>query len=77
MHWIHGIALGALGGLGAVAKTAVHYALVWGGDVLLYRSLGIAPRPWQWKRQELVTDLVHKGMYALATGITFDSSTTR
>jgi hypothetical protein len=25
---------------GAVAATAVHYAAVWGGDVLLYRTLG-------------------------------------
>jgi hypothetical protein len=46
VHWIHGITLGAvrgalgLTGLGAVAATAVHYAAVWGGDVLLYRTLG-------------------------------------
>lgn len=78
VHWIHGITLGAvrgalgLTGLGAVAASAVHYAVVWGGDVLLYRSLGIAPWPWQWKSQELITDLFHKGMYVLATGITFE-----
>ncbi|WP_103349894.1 hypothetical protein [Amycolatopsis sp. CA-128772] len=78
VHWIHGITLGAvrgalgLTGLGAVAATAVHYAVVWGGDVGLYRSLSIAPLPWEWKRQELVTDLFHKGVYAVATGVAFE-----
>ncbi|MGX1887660.1 hypothetical protein [Streptomyces sp. NPDC055287] len=78
VHWAHGITLGAvrgalaLTGLGPVAATAVHYALVWGGDVTLYRSLGIAPWPWQWSPQELATDLFHKGIYAIATGITFE-----
>ncbi len=77
VHWIHGITMGAVRGLlgltvlGPVLATVVHYALVWGGDVLLYRSLGIAPWPWQWKGQELVTDLFHKGVYALVTGVTF------
>jgi len=51
IHWIHGITMGAvrgalgLTGLGAVPATAVFYVLVWGGDVLLYRTLGIAPWP--------------------------------
>ncbi|MFE9400132.1 hypothetical protein [Streptomyces flavidovirens] len=62
----------ALTGLGPVAATAVHYAVVWGGDVMLYRSLGIAPWPWKWQKQELATDLFHKGIYAIATGITFE-----
>ncbi len=78
VHWAHGITLGAVRGLlgltalGPVLATVVHYGLVWGGDVLLYRGLDIAPWPWQWKPQELVTDLFHKGIYALVTGVTFE-----
>ena len=78
VHWAHGITMGAVRGLlgltplGPVLATVVHYALVWGGDVLLYRSLGIAPWPWQWKRQELAADLFHKAIYAVVTGVTFE-----
>lgn len=78
VHWSHGILLGAvrgllgLTGLGALAATVLHFIIVWGGDVLLYRALGIAPMPWHWKGQELATDLFHKGVYALATGVTFE-----
>ncbi|MER8225866.1 hypothetical protein ABTZ58_36055 [Streptomyces sp. NPDC094143] len=78
VHWTHGITLGpvrgtlASTGLGPVAATAIHYAVVWGGDVALYRGVGIAPWPWKWEKQELATDLFHKGVYAIATGIAFE-----
>jgi len=77
VHWLHGTSMGALRGLlaltglGAVAATVVHYALVWGGDAATYRALGIAPAPWRWGAGELVTDLFHKGIYAVATGVAF------
>ncbi len=73
VHWIHGISLGAVrglldfAGLGALAATVVFYALVWGGDALLYRTLGLAPAPWKWERRALLTDLYGKGVLALAT----------
>ncbi len=78
VHWTHGIAMGAvrgllgLAGLGALLATVLHFLIVWAGDVVLYRTLGIAPMPWRWTGQELITDLFHKGIYALATGITFE-----
>jgi hypothetical protein len=61
-----------LAGLGALAATVLFFLIVWGGDVVLYRTLGIAPMPWRWTGQELVTDLFHKGIYALATSLTFE-----
>jgi len=73
VHWVHGISLGAvrglldLTGLSALAATVVFVPLVWGGDALLYRMLGIAPAPWKWERGELLTDLYGKGVLALAT----------
>lgn len=73
MHWVHGTALGAvrglldLAGLGAFVATAVFFLLVWSGDALLYRTLGLAPAPWNWTRGELLTDLYGKGVLALAT----------
>ncbi len=74
VHWAHGIAMGGLRGLLAQtqltpsAATAAHFAAVWGGDVVLYRTLGIAQAPWQWEPDELVTDVLHKGLYCLITG---------
>ena len=73
VHWIHGISLGAVrglldvAGLGALAATVVFYPLVWGGDALLYRTLGLASAPWKWERGALLTDLYGKGVLALAT----------
>ncbi|MBA2765062.1 MAG: hypothetical protein H0U42_10335 [Thermoleophilaceae bacterium] len=57
VHWAHGIALGAvrgllaLTGLGSLLASVLIFALVWTGDVLLYRMLGIAPAPWSRKRR--------------------------
>ena len=77
VHWVHGIALGAVRGLldvvglGAAVATIVFYALVWGGDAALYRALGIAPAPWRWSASELLTDLFGKGVYAVATSAAY------
>lgn len=77
VHWAHGIALGAVFGLISLAKVtgvaaiAIFFALLWIGDALLYAVLGIAPLPWHWKANELITDLFHKGVYAIATGVTY------
>ena len=78
VHWGHGVAMGAargliaLTGLGGLAATAAHFAVVWGGDAALYAALGIAPPPWRWRSQELATDLFHKGVYAAATGAAYE-----
>lgn len=77
VHWGHGIALGAVFGLisltkvSGVAAIAIFFALLRSGDALLYAALGIAPLPWHWKANELITDLFHKGVYAIATGVTY------
>ncbi len=77
VHWIHGISLGvvygllSLLGLNTVATIVLFFALIWGGDVLLYKALGIAAFPWRWKANEIMPDLFNKGVYAIVTGITF------
>ena len=77
VHWMHGIALGAvfglimLTGVSVVTATAIFFVLFWSGDVLLYKALGIAPFPWHWRTNELLTDVFHKGLYAITTGIIY------
>ncbi len=79
VHWGHGVAMGALrgvldvAGLEGPAASAAHFALVWGGDAALYRTLGIADVPWRWGADELGADLLHKSVYAAVTGAVYDA----
>ena len=54
------------------AATAAHFALLWGGDATLYRALGIAEAPWKWSADELASDVLSKGVYAVVTGVVYD-----
>ena len=83
VHWGDGTGMGVLraplslaGPMGSAA-TAAHLTTLWSGDAALYAALGIAPPPWRWKRQELITDLFRKGILALATGATYERSASR
>jgi len=75
MHWAHGIAMGGLRGLmGHPGRSAVgigHFGALWTGDCALYVALGVAPPPWRWERGALLTDLVHKGVYAAVTSAVY------
>lgn len=81
MHWVHGIGMGAILGilnyaaLRGPAASAAHFALLWGGDAALYRLLSVADVPWRWSASELGTDMLHKGVYAIAAGATYDGLT--
>lgn len=83
VHWAHGITMGALRGaldtvgLRGPAATAAHFALLWGGDAALYRVLGVADVPWRWEPEELASDVGHKAVYAIVTGLTYDALTSR
>jgi len=33
---------------------------------------GVGAPPWTWPRSELLTDLLHKGIYGFATGVVAD-----
>ena len=83
VHWAHGISMGALRGALDVAGTrgreasVVHFALLWGSDAALYRTLGIADAPWHWEADELAADLMHKGVYAAVTGAVYDTLASR
>ncbi len=78
VHWVHGISMGALrgvldaAGLRGPAATAAHFALFWGGDAALYKTLGIAEAPWKWSGSELASDMFGKGVYAVVTGVVYD-----
>lgn len=81
MHWAHGMTMGTVraligrAGLEGPAAAATHFVLMWSGDVMLYKLLGIAEWPWRWSLEELAPDVLHKGIYAGATGAAYDRLT--
>jgi len=78
MHWVHGMTQGLLraaigrAGLRGPAAAGTHFALMWTGDAMLYRGLGIAPWPWKWSLAELAPDVIHKGVFVAATSAAYD-----
>jgi len=79
VHWAHGISMGALRGALDMAgvrgpeASIAHFVLLWGGDAALYRALGVADLPWRWDPDELASDVLHKGLYAMTTGAVYDA----
>lgn len=79
MHWAHGVAMGPLraalakAGVRGPAGSAAFLAMMWAGDVLLYRALEIADWPWRWSADELAADIGHKALYAFVTGAAYDA----
>jgi hypothetical protein len=75
VHWGHGIGLGVaramLESAGRTRATLLFFPIVWAGDAMLYRALGIAPSPWRWSRQERATDLFGKSVLAGVTSAAY------
>ncbi|HEV2810181.1 MAG TPA: hypothetical protein VGV93_07280 [Acidimicrobiales bacterium] len=77
MHWGHGTLMGAVRGLLAIPiaswalATAVFFALLWVGDVVIYRVLHVANWPWRWEADSLARDIGFKLLYVVATSAAF------
>ena len=79
MHWSNGILLGAVRGVMAAANLRGPWAalmhtplrLTW--DQTLENLTGVGAPPWTWPRDELAIDLLHKTVYAVATGLIADA----
>ena len=78
MHWGQGILLGAVRGLMAErgirgpVGSFLFMNLRLLNDQTLENTTGVGALPWTWPRDEQVIDLLHKGIYAFATGATAD-----
>ena len=78
MHWGQGIALGAVRGLlaerglrGPVGSFLfMNLRLL--NDQTLENATGVGAPPWTWPVDEQVIDLLHKAVYAFATGAAAD-----
>ncbi len=78
MHWGQGIALGmvraimAQQGIRGPAGSFLHLNLRLLNDQTLENATGVGAPPWTWPVDEQVIDLLHKAIYAYATGAAAD-----
>jgi hypothetical protein len=78
MHWGQGIALGAVRalmaqhGIRGPVGSFLHLNLRLLNDQTLENATGVGAPPWTWPINEQVIDLVHKAIYAYATGMAAD-----
>lgn len=78
MHWGQGVLLGAVRGLMAQrgvrgpVGSFLFMNLRLLNDQTLENATGVGALPWTWPVDEQVIDLLHKGIYAFATGATAD-----
>lgn len=78
MHWGQGILLGAVRALMArhgvrgPVGSFIFLNLRLINDQSLENATGVGAPPWTWPRDEQVIDLLHKAVYAYATGLVAD-----
>ena len=79
MHFGQAILLGAWrglmaeGGLRGPRASALFTVIRLANDQTLENVTGQGAPPWTWPRDELVVDVLHKGVYAFATGLIADA----
>ena len=79
MHFGYGTAWGvarsALGKVGVRGWPAsvVHFAALWGTAQVMLPANNAAPPITQWAPRQIVTDVVHHAVYALAAGAVYDA----
>jgi hypothetical protein len=79
MHYGTGALVGGVRGLMAAAglrgprASLIHHLPVrLGFDQTWENATGVGAPPWTWPRDELLVDVLHKTVYALATGVAAD-----
>ncbi|RJL25208.1 hypothetical protein D5H75_27135 [Bailinhaonella thermotolerans] len=83
MHYGQGAALGVLrsvmatAGLRGPAASAMFSVIRLANDQILENATGVGAPPQTWPRAELVIDLLHKTVYAFATGAVADALAAR
>lgn len=78
MHTGQAVVLGGLRGVMARAglrgpwASGMYWVVRLVNDQTLENATGVGAPPWTWPRRELLIDFLHKGVYALATGVVAD-----
>lgn len=79
IHWTYGLLWGFarsaldLAGVKGLPATAVHYAAIWGTEMVMLPSIDVAPPVMEWGGKEIAKDGVHHLVYALVAGLVYDA----
>jgi hypothetical protein len=77
-HWFNnttsglGRALVAGVGLRGAPAAGATFVLYVGGSTLLFSRLGLAPPPWRRSARQVATELLHAGVYSIATSTAYE-----
>jgi hypothetical protein len=77
VHWAYGTLWGSVRGLLAALgisgtpAAGAHFAAVWGSEVVMLPTLGVAPPVTQWGSKEVAIDAWHHLVYAAATSLAY------
>lgn len=79
VHWTYGTLWGlgrsvmGLAGLNGVPAAAVHWASIWGTEMVMLPSINVAPPVKEWGVGEIAKDGLHHLVYAAAAGLVYDA----
>lgn len=79
IHWTYGTSWGmirgilGLTGLGAVPATLAHFAGVWGTELVMLPSLGVAPPVTEEAPESIAIDGMHHAVYAATVGLVYEA----
>jgi len=79
VHWIYGTDLGvvrgalSLAGLKGWMATAVHFASIWGAEMVMLPALKVAPPVTKENPKSIAIDGLHHLVYPVTAGIVFDT----
>jgi hypothetical protein len=79
IHWTYGTSWGVPRGMLAelnatgTAGTGVHFAAVWGTELIMLPSMGISEPITKWKPKAIGQDVLFHAIYAVTTGLVADA----
>ncbi len=79
VHWTYGtlwgLARGALdlAGVRGGPATLVHWAALWGTEMIMLPAIDVAPPVKEWGAKQISKDALHHIIYAIAAGAVYDA----
>lgn len=79
VHWGYGTGWGAVRGvigatgLRGLPAGALFFAAIWGNELVMLPTLGVAPPATEWGRDEVAIDALHHLVYAATTSLVYEA----
>jgi len=79
VHWTYGTLWGVARGLLSLAgvkrwtATTAHFAAILGTAMIIEPALKVAPPVKEWSKEDILKDMLHHAVYAIAAGLVYDA----